>query len=170
MDAEIQDRPAEPALKLWVVLSRAFNAVAAHVQADIARHGLTVSEFAILEALYHKGPLLLGEVQRKVLVSSGGTTYLVDRLAAQGLVERRECDHDRRARYAALTPEGERRIAAIFPAHAQAVLHAMNGLSAEEQQMAIHLLRTLGLTADAATPLHPPTTPGARNGMQARAG
>src|SRR3954468_9259159 len=90
-------------LKLWVVLARAYAAVARHAEADIARHGLTLTEFGILEALYHVGPLLLGELQQKILGSSGGVTYLVDRLAEKGLVERQECPEDRRARYAALT-------------------------------------------------------------------
>src|SRR5512141_2466339 len=84
-------------LKLWVVLARAHNAVSRLVRADIASHGLTEGEFAVLEALYHKGPLLLGDVQRRILVSSGGITYLIDRLVARGLVERRPCPSDRRA-------------------------------------------------------------------------
>jgi MarR family 2-MHQ and catechol resistance regulon transcriptional repressor len=132
------------ALKLWVVLSRAHAAVAAHSQADIARHGLTPMEFGILEALHHKGPMLLGEVQKKILVTSGGVTYLVDRLAAKGLVERRRCEHDRRAYYAALTPAGEELIREIFPAHAQAIRRAMAGLTEQEKDEAIGLLRTLG--------------------------
>jgi MarR family 2-MHQ and catechol resistance regulon transcriptional repressor len=139
-DAEQTER----ALKLWVVLSRAHAAVAAHSQADIARHGLTPAEFGVLEALHHKGPLLLGEVQKKILVTSGGVTYLVDRLAARGLVERRRCDRDRRAYYAALTPAGETLIREIFPAHAQAVRHALAGLDEQEKDAAIRLLRTLG--------------------------
>jgi MarR family 2-MHQ and catechol resistance regulon transcriptional repressor len=139
-DAEQTER----ALKLWVVLSRAHAAVAAHSQADIARHGLTPAEFGVLEALHHKGPLLLGEVQKKILVTSGGVTYLVDRLAARGLVERRRCDRDRRAYYAALTPAGEELIGEIFPAHAQAVRHALAGLDEQEKDAAIRLLRTLG--------------------------
>src|SRR5918993_5488049 len=81
------DRKQEAALKLWVVLARAFNAVSARLSEDVARHELTPTEFAILEVLYHKGPLLLGEVQRKILVTSGGITYLVDRLAGKGGVE-----------------------------------------------------------------------------------
>src|SRR5512132_1872425 len=105
-------------LKLWVVLARAYAAVAKHVEDDVARHGLTSAEFGILEALYHKGPLLLGEIQRKVLVSSGGITYLVDRLTAKGLVERQHCPNDRRARYAVLTTEGDALISDIFPHHA----------------------------------------------------
>lgn len=135
---------AEQSLKLWVVLSRAHAAVAAHSQADIARHGLTPAEFGVLEALHHKGPLLLGEVQKKILVTSGGVTYLVDRLAARGLVERRRCDRDRRAYYAALTPAGEALIGEIFPAHAQAVRTALAGLDEQEKDAAIRLLRTLG--------------------------
>ena len=134
----------ERALKLWVVLSRAHAAVAAHSQADIARHGLTPAEFGILEALHHKGPLLLGEVQKKILVTSGGVTYLVDRLVAKGLVERRRCEHDRRAWYAALTPPGEELIREIFPTHAQAIRRALAGLTEPEKDEAISLLRTLG--------------------------
>ena len=78
----------EVALKLFVVLARANAAVTAHLHAQAAAHGLTLTEFGILEVLYHKGPLLLGEVQKRILVSSGGVTYLVDRLEAKGLVER----------------------------------------------------------------------------------
>jgi MarR family transcriptional regulator, 2-MHQ and catechol-resistance regulon repressor len=136
-----------PALKLWVVLARAYSAVGRHVAEDIARHGLTVTEFGILEALHHKGPLLLGEIQRKVLVTSGGITYLVDRLVEKGLVRREECPTDRRARFAVLTPEGSRLIAAIFPSHAERIEAAMGGLTPQEQRQAAALLRTLGLSA-----------------------
>lgn len=135
------------ALKLFVVLSRAATAVGRHSDADIARHGLTPGEFAILEALYHRGPLLLGEIQRKILVSSGGVTYLVDRLEQQGHVERRDSPTDRRARIAALTPKGRRLIATIFPEHAAALEAALAGLTLEEKRQAIDLLRKLGTYA-----------------------
>ena len=129
-------RPAgqDRALKLWVVLSRAHAALAERAAADVARHGLTLAEFAVLEALYHKGPMLLGEVQRSILVSSGGVTYLADRLAARGLLERRACPNDRRARYAALTRAGEALIGEIFGEHAEAtgiLLHQLGETSAD---------------------------------------
>lgn len=139
-------------LKLWVVLARAFNAVNRHARADQARHGLTEGEFAVLEALYHKGPMLLVEVQRKILVSSGGITYLVDRLASKGLVERRPYAGDRRAHQAVLTQQGERLIADIFPAHARAIQCAVEGLNAKQKRQAIELLRQLGLEAEARSP------------------
>lgn len=138
---------ANPALRLWVVLARAHNAVAAHDRASSARHGLTPGEFAVLEALYHGGPLLLSEVQKKILVSSGGITYLVDRLEVRGLVVRRPCPADRRATYAELTGEGESLMEGIFPRHAACLEHALSGLEEEEKEAAIALLRKLGRRA-----------------------
>jgi MarR family 2-MHQ and catechol resistance regulon transcriptional repressor len=119
-------------LKLWVVLSR---------------HGLTLAEFGVLEVLYHKGPVLIGELQKRVLISSGGTTFLVDRLVSKGLVERQSCDTDRRARYAALTKSGDDLVRDIFPAHAARIARATRGLSASKRREATELLRTLGLAA-----------------------
>lgn len=142
--------PAErDALKLWVVLSRAHAAIAAHAAADVARHGLTLAEFGVLEALHHKGPMLLGEVQRSLLVSSGGVTYLVDRLEQRGLVRRDRCAEDRRARYAVLTDAGTAFVREAFPRHAAAVRTAMAGLTHEEQLEARALLRRLGTAAAA---------------------
>jgi MarR family 2-MHQ and catechol resistance regulon transcriptional repressor len=140
------------ALRLWVVLSRAHAAIAAHAAADVARHGLTLAEFGVLEALHHKGPMLLGEVQRSLLVSSGGVTYLVDRLEQRGLVRRDKCAEDRRARYAVLTDAGTEFVRQVFPQHAAAVAAAMSGLTAEEQRTVRALLRTLGTTAAALEP------------------
>lgn len=141
------DDATRTALRLWVILSRAHTAVASHGAADVARRGLTLAEFGILEALYHVGPMLLGEVQKRILVSSGGITFLVDRLVAKDLVERRSCQTDRRARYAALTPKGQALMADIFPAHAETIKRAMQGLTVEEQRVAADLLRALGRTA-----------------------
>lgn len=142
----------DTALKLWVVLARAHSAVAEHARAHAATHGLTLQEFGIMEALHHKGDLLLGELQDKILVTSGGVTYLVDRLAEKGMVERRECTEDRRARYAALTPKGKTLMRRIFPEHAEWLGHALNGLSGTEQKEAARLLKALGTHASGTEP------------------
>jgi MarR family 2-MHQ and catechol resistance regulon transcriptional repressor len=140
---EATDEETALALRTWIALARAHNAVAARAAADVARHGLTVAEFGVVEALYHKGPMLLSEVQRRILVSSGGITYLVDRLEKRGLVERRECPGDRRARLAALTDAGERLVREIFPEHAAVVRDALAPLGGEEKRQVIRLLRVL---------------------------
>lgn len=136
--------PESSALKLWVVLSKAQQALYRHAEADVARHGLSMTEFAILEALYHKGPLLLGDLQRRILVSSGGVTYLVDRLTSKGLVERIDCATDRRARYASLTDAGEALIAKVFPEHQRVIERASAALTPPEQEALSAQLRTLG--------------------------
>jgi MarR family 2-MHQ and catechol resistance regulon transcriptional repressor len=141
------DLPTATALKLWVVLARSHESLVQVLKADIERHDLTLAEFAVLEALYHKGPRLLGEIQKRVLVSSGGMTFLVDRLAKRGLAERRECSGDRRARYAALTAKGEKLMRSIFPEHAAAIHGAMKGLKQSEQRALTALLKTLGREA-----------------------
>jgi len=138
-----------------VVLSRAHAAILRHVEADAARHDLTLAEFGVLEALHHKGPLLLGELQRKLLVSSGGVTWLVNRLVARGLVERDDCAEDRRARYARLTSAGAAFIARVFPGHEAAIAAAVSGLSPADQARATALLRALGHAA-AGMPPEPP--------------
>jgi len=147
MDPEGGDAARDVALKLFVVLSRSHAALTGHLTAHVAEHGLTLTEFGILEVLYHKGPLLLGEVQKRILVSSGGVTYLVDRLEAKGLVERQACAEDRRARYAALTADGEALIARIFPPHAELIQELMGVLTEEEQRTAVELLKRLGHAA-----------------------
>jgi MarR family 2-MHQ and catechol resistance regulon transcriptional repressor len=97
--------------------------------------------------LHHKGPTLLGEIQRRVLVSSGGITFLVDRLEKKGLVERQNCPSDRRARYAVLTPKGDALIREIFPTHARRIADVMSTLTDAEQKSVTELIRRLGIVA-----------------------
>ncbi|HEY0928613.1 MAG TPA: MarR family transcriptional regulator [Gemmatimonas sp.] len=141
------DETTLSALRLWVIMNRAQSAVTAHAAAHVARHGLTLAEFGILEALYHRGPMLLGEVQKRILVSSGGITFLVDRLTAKGLVERRTCDSDRRARYAALTERGQQLVVEMFPTHAQELARVMSGIPIEDQKAATEILKAMGRAA-----------------------
>ena len=172
----VTDEPSVPAetqiaLKLWVVLSRAHASISAHAVAHAADHGLSLTEFAILEALFHRGRMVLGEIQRRILVSSGGITFLVDRLAEKGLVVRQECPEDRRAKYVSLTREGTRLIRELFPSHARTLANAMQSLTPDEQVEATRLLKSLGLAAaGGGLPPSPATlrrTPGkSRNGSR----
>jgi MarR family 2-MHQ and catechol resistance regulon transcriptional repressor len=138
------EKDTATALKAWVVLARAYLAIYKHVAADVARYDLTASEFGILEALFHKGPLLLGDLQKKILVTSGGVTYLVNRLVAKGLVTRESFPGDKRSRFAVLTPEGSALIKQIFPGHAKRIAKVMGELSPKEQKRLTALLRRLG--------------------------
>jgi MarR family transcriptional regulator, 2-MHQ and catechol-resistance regulon repressor len=140
-------QPHAIALKLWVVLARAFHAVERHARASIARFGLGATEFGVLEVLYHKGELAVCDVQRRILVESSSTTYVVDKLVTRGLVRRRHSSRDRRVVLVALTAPGRRLIERIFPSHADAMRRAVAGLPARQQAQAVRLLRTLGTRA-----------------------
>src|SRR5438105_7989319 len=95
--------PSPTPLKLWIVLARAFDAVERHARASITRFGLGTTEFGVLEVLYHKGELPVCEVQRKILVESSTTTYVVDKLVDRQLMRRRPSRKDRRVVLLALT-------------------------------------------------------------------
>jgi MarR family transcriptional regulator, 2-MHQ and catechol-resistance regulon repressor len=134
----------DPALKLWVVMNRASRAVSSRIRESIEGHELSLSEFAVLEVLYAKGPLLVGEVGSRVLLTSGSTTYVIDKLQERSLVVRRPCAEDRRALFVELTEKGRKLIAGIMPGHLEEVRRAMAGLTTEEQRIASALLKRLG--------------------------
>ena len=139
------DAATRQALHLFVVLMRCFNSIAEQMRQDIAQYGLSASEFAVLELLYHKGPTLLGVIAERVLLTSGSMTYVIDQLEKQGLVKRVGCPRDRRRMYADLTETGRVKIAAIFPGHAERIRQVMAALSSQEQEQATQLLKQLGL-------------------------
>ncbi len=136
------------ALKLWVVLNRAARAIGDRTRKDIERHDLSLSEFGVLEVLHAKGPLMVGEVGSRILLTSGSTTYVIDKLVERGLVARRPCPTDRRVLYVELTASGKELIAGIFPEHAEVVRQTMAGLTPEEQRIATALLKRLGRYAE----------------------
>ena len=138
-------RPPSRALEFWTALERAHAVVQERVARAASRFDLTPSEYGALEVLGRRGPMVLGDLQQQILVSSGGVTYLVDRLSARGLVTRRPNPDDRRARFAVLTERGEELLAQIVPAHERAVSDAVDRLTRGEQHQAANLLLKLGL-------------------------
>ncbi|HET8948305.1 MAG TPA: MarR family transcriptional regulator [Candidatus Polarisedimenticolia bacterium] len=137
-------------MHLWLVLWKASRAVEAHAHKSIAAQPIGPSDFAVLEALLHKGPMPVNTIGRKVLLTSGSITTAVDRLAAQGLVERRAHATDRRARVVHLTSRGRRLIAGIFAEHERDMERAASALSPTERATLVHLLKKLGLDAERA--------------------
>ena len=133
---------------LWAALGDAYAAMAAHATADAARHGFSLAELAVLDVLHERGPMLLGELQRHVSVSSGGATFLVDRLEGKGLVRRKSCADDRRATFAELTGKGVRVLTRIRPKHVRAIRKAASGLSGRRQRAVTKLLRELAEAAN----------------------
>jgi MarR family transcriptional regulator, 2-MHQ and catechol-resistance regulon repressor len=117
---------------------------------SIEEAGLCLSDFAALEALLHKGPLTITEIQGKVLLASGSMTAAVDRLEKKGLIKRGPAPSDRRAKVLHLTPEGRRVVESAFNRHAAELESAMAVLNPSEKRQLYALLKKLGLFAAAA--------------------
>lgn len=133
------------ALGAWVRLARATSAVEGTLHRSLEGHGLTLSQFGVLEALYHVGPLCQTELAEKILCTGGNLTLLVDKLERQGLVRRERRPEDRRYVEVQLTAAGESLIRRIFPGHAQRVAELFQTLSPSEQRDLARLCRKLGL-------------------------
>jgi MarR family 2-MHQ and catechol resistance regulon transcriptional repressor len=133
--------------RLWLVLMRSHRALSLLAAASIAKAGLGLTDFAALEALLHKGPLTISEIQDKVLLASGSMTAAVDRLENLGLVVRKASPSDRRARVVELTPQGKRLAASCFEKHAKDLEALMSVLSEKEREQLYGLVKKLGLLA-----------------------
>jgi MarR family 2-MHQ and catechol resistance regulon transcriptional repressor len=134
----------ERALRLWISLARAYGSLARAVATKVGEYGLTTPQFGVLEALHHLGPLSLGELAEKLLVTGGNVTYVMDRLEAQGLVRRQRSPEDRRVVLAHLTEEGRELVAEVFPGHATFIFDLAAHLEPEEQEELRGLLKKLG--------------------------
>ncbi|MGD8320365.1 MAG: MarR family transcriptional regulator [Gemmatimonadota bacterium] len=134
----------ERALRLWIVLARSYSTFARAVAGKVQEYGLTTPQFGVLEALHHLGPLSLGELADKLLVTGGNVTYVMDRLEEQGLAYRERSPSDRRIIQAKLTHEGKALIARVFPEHGAYIEKLAGNLSVEEQDVARTLLKKLG--------------------------
>jgi MarR family 2-MHQ and catechol resistance regulon transcriptional repressor len=132
------------ALGVWVALARCYSTYSKAIAAKVQEYDLTVPQFGTLEALYHLGPLSLGDLAEKLLVTGGNVTYVMDRLESRGLVTRSRSPDDRRVVRAELTDQGRELIADVFPGHAEYVEHLCRHLSGAEQEELRVLLKALG--------------------------
>jgi MarR family 2-MHQ and catechol resistance regulon transcriptional repressor len=136
---------------VFLVLWKAARAVEAYAEKSISELEMCGSDFAVLEALLHKGPLPVNEIGRKVLLTSGSITVAVDRLETRGLVERRPSDADRRARMVHLTREGKKLITRVYADHAADMERlASASLTRAERDTLIRLLKKMGYAAASA--------------------
>src|ERR1700730_7393780 len=121
--------PRMTAPRLWLVITKSHRVLSLLAEQSIANAGLCLTDFAALEALLHKGPLTISQIQEKVLLASGSMTAAVDRLERLGLVVRKASLSDRRTRILELTAEGKQLAASCFEKHATDLEALMSALS-----------------------------------------
>src|SRR5438309_5623777 len=135
---------------VFLVLWKAARAVQAYAEKSITELEIGGSDFAVLEALLHKGPLPVNEIGKKVLLTSGSMTVAVDRLEQRRLVERRAHGTDRRARIVHLTKDGRKLITRAYAEHAADLEQLMSAsLTTRERATLIRLLKKIGYKAAA---------------------
>jgi len=133
------------ALDLFIKLMRAAESVATRVHRALADADLTVSQFGVMEAVFHLGPMCQKDLGAKLLKSGGNITMVVDNLEKRGLARRKRNPENRKYVTVSLTDAGRRLIERIFPRHVAEVVREVAVLSADEQATLAGLLRTLGL-------------------------
>jgi len=129
---------------VWLVLMKAFQALMPHAAESIGQTGLGDSDFRVLEALLHKGPLPVNTLGPKVWLTPGSISVAVDRLVKKGLVSRKDHPRDRRVRQVELTAKGRTLITRGFAEHAAAMETVVSVLSQNERLILPRLLKKLG--------------------------
>ena len=146
--AKLESLSGGSGVHVFLVLWKAARAVESYAEKSITELEMCGSDFAILEALLHKGPLPVNEIGKKVLLTSGSITVAIDRLESKGLVERRASGADRRAKIVHLTKPGKELIARVYADHAADMERiASASLTKAERETLIRLLKKIGYEA-----------------------
>ena len=132
------------ALDTFIKLVRATETVSNRIHRHLAETDLTVSQFGVLEALFHLGPLNQRDLAKKLLKSGGNMTLVIDNLEKRELVKREREVDDRRCIKVCLTQKGHQLISRIFPSHVAAVVNEIGILTPDEQEELGRLCRKLG--------------------------
>ena len=135
----------QKALSTYVKLMRAAESITMRVHRYLSEDGLTMSQFGVLEVLYHLGPLCQKEIGKKILRSGGNITMVIDNLEKRGLVLRKQNPEDRRYMIVRLTDEGNEIITKLFPRHAAIIKNEMSVLTEAEQVTFGKMCKKLGL-------------------------
>jgi MarR family transcriptional regulator, 2-MHQ and catechol-resistance regulon repressor len=136
------------AVHVWLLMMKAAQAISRYAAGDIfKKSGLGDSEFRILEALLHKGPLPVNTLGPKVNLTPGAISLAVDRLHKRELVSREESPEDRRVRIVALTQAGKDLIVPLFKKHAALMKDVFSELGSGELHQFEAQLKNIGLRA-----------------------
>ncbi len=141
-------RATDRALGMWVKLARAHDTMSTLADRNIATFGLTTPQFGVLECLGHLGEMTIGELGRKMLVSGGNMTVVVDNLVKLGLAERFGISDDRRKIMVRLNGKGEKLFQEIFIKHAEFITDLASVLTCREQEELARLLKKLGTSLE----------------------
>ncbi|MHC5269584.1 MarR family winged helix-turn-helix transcriptional regulator [Enterococcus sp. LJL98] len=131
----------EKSLQALIAVLRTSGALEMIVRKDVSCYGLNLTEFSVLELLYHKGFQTTQTIKNKILIASSSTTYVVDQLEKKGYVQRLLCQEDKRVTYVEITDAGRVLMEEIFPIHAKKIATYFEKLTEEELVQLKELLK-----------------------------
>lgn len=131
-------------LKIFIGMSRALNKINRNTNIILKKHGLTSAQFAVLEALYHKGDLSIGEVQEKILSTSGTIPVIVKNLVKECLIVRSQDKTDKRKFMLHITEKGIKLMDIVYPENEAAIVSMINVWDKEEQENIITYMKKFG--------------------------
>jgi MarR family transcriptional regulator, 2-MHQ and catechol-resistance regulon repressor len=130
------------------VVHRALHAISRYAEADLQRCGLSTTDFRVMEALLHKGPLPVNVLGPKVNLTPGAISVAIDRLQERGFVYREEGERDRRIRTVALSKEGHRVIVPVYERHTAVLERLLEPLAPAERKSLADTMREIGKRAE----------------------
>jgi MarR family transcriptional regulator, 2-MHQ and catechol-resistance regulon repressor len=131
----------------WLVWRKAHEAASDYLYRGIEETGISDTDFRVLEALLHKGPLPVNTIGPKVHLTPGSISVAVDRLLEKGLVSRVEIPDDRRVRIVALTKSGRDLIVPIFRKHAAEIGRVFADANPKELEILEKVVKKAGKRA-----------------------
>lgn len=133
------------AIKLWLRLLSTTNLIENEVRARLrTEFQTTLPRFDLMAQLErHSTGLTMNELSRRMMVTAGNITRLVDELEREGMVVREPHPQDRRAIKVKLTSEGRRRFATMAKVHEGWIIELFSGLSRDEKELMYSLLAKL---------------------------
>jgi len=135
------------ALDVYIKLERAANTVMTRTTAHLADYNLSVSQFSVLEALYHLGVLSQRDLAIKLLQSTGNISIVLKKMEKQGLISRERDPDDNRYMQVYITDAGKEILKRCFEPHVRGIVTEMSILTPEEQEELARLCRRLGVRA-----------------------
>jgi MarR family 2-MHQ and catechol resistance regulon transcriptional repressor len=132
-------------LKAFIAMSRALNEINRNTISIVKEYGISTSQFAVLEALYHKGDLTVGEVQEKILSTSGTIAVVIRNLENSGLIYKTQDSNDKRRYILKLSDKGLDLIAKVYPKNEKMLLSVMSSLNQDElNDLLLYMKRLTG--------------------------
>lgn len=131
-------------LDAYIKMMRASESITARLNKHLMDNDLTLSQFGVLEALLHLGPLNQRALGEKLLKSGGNITMVIDNLEKHGWVKRKRNPEDRRSVLIHLTDEGRKLIETYFPKHLELIMDEFSVLSSEEKEKLGELCKKVG--------------------------